>query len=167
MDAGNAMIVNSGADLCDVAVRVEYSQVHAGLLFTNCQINAGVLIERESLGPVKFSNCGLFGTGTSDHPNLAVADAKATHVLNRGQGRATFIGCHFYFPEGPFVPEGAVDAGHPVVHSDGNGLTITGCDMTGFNRNHVRLGTKSKSTIVTSSRFLGGLKLETSGQVKL
>jgi hypothetical protein len=38
------------------------------------------------------------------------------------------------------VPKGAVDAGHPVVYSDGNGLTITGCDMTGFTRNHVRLG---------------------------
>ena len=166
-DAGNAMIVNSGADLCDVAVRVEYSQVHAGLLFTNCQINAGVLIEKGSLGPVKFSNCGLFGTGTSDHPYLADADAKATHVLNRGQGRATFIGCHFYSPEGPFVPKDAVDAGHPVVYSDGNGLTITGCDMTGFNRNHVRLNTKSRSTIVTSSRFLGGLKLENTGKGKV
>jgi hypothetical protein len=44
-DAGNALVTNSGADLCDVGVRVEYSQVHAGLLFTNCQINAGVVIE--------------------------------------------------------------------------------------------------------------------------
>jgi len=166
-DAGNAMVTNSGADLCDVGVRVEYSQVHAGLLFTNCQINAGVLIEKGSLGPVKFSNCGLFGTGTSDHPHLAHADVKATHVLNRGQGRATFIGCHFYYPEGPFVPKGAVDAGHPVVYSDGNGLTLTGCDMTGVNRNHIRLGKQSKSTVVTSSRFLGGLKLDNTGTGKV
>lgn len=166
-DAGNAMVTNSGADLCDVGVRVEYSQVHAGLLFTNCQINAGVLIEKGSLGPVKFSNCGLFGTGTSDHPHLAYADVKATHVLNRGQGRATFIGCHFYYPEGPFVPKGAVDAGHPVVYSDGNGLTITGCDMTGVTRNHIRLGKQSKSTVVTSSRFLGGLKLDNTGTGKV
>lgn len=163
-DAGNAMVTNSGSDLCDVGVRVEYSQVHAGLLFTNCQINAGVLIENGSLGPVKFSNCGLFGTGTPDSPHLADAGAKATHVLNRGQGRATFVGCHFYHPEAPFVPKGYTDAGHPVVYSDGNGLTITGCDMTGFDRNHVRLGPKSKSTIVTSSRFLGGLKLEKTGK---
>lgn len=166
-DAGNAMVTNSGSDLCDVGVRVEYSQVHAGLLFTNCQINAGVLIEKGSLGPVKFSNCGLFGTGTSDHPHLADADAKATHVLNRGQGRATFVGCHFYHPEAPFVPKGYADAGHPVIDSDGNGLTITGCDMTGVNRNHIRLGKQSKSTVVTSSRFLGGLKLNNTGTGKV
>jgi Pectate lyase superfamily protein len=157
MDAGNAMVTNSGSDLCDVAVRVEYSQVHAGVLFTNCQINA----------PVKFSNCGLFGTGTSDHPPLADADVKATHVLNQGQGRATFVGCHFYQPEGAFVPRGYVDAGYPVVYSDGNGLTLTGCDMTGFNRNHVQLGKAARSTLVTSSRFLGGLMLANAGTGKV
>ena len=66
-----------------------------------------------------------------------------------------------------FVPKGAVDSGHTVVYSDGNGLTITGCDMTGVNRNHIRLGKQSKSTVVTSSRFLGGLKLDGTGTGKV
>jgi len=166
-DAGNAMVTNSGADLCDVGVRVEYSQVHAGLLFTNCQINAGVLIEKGSLGPTKFSNCGLFGTGADDLPYLTHHAVRATHVLHLGQGRATFVGCHFYHPEGPFVPKGYTDPGHPVVYSDGNGLTMTACDMTGFNRNHIQLGAKARSTLVTSSRFLGGLKLDNAGKGKV
>lgn len=167
MDAGNAMIVNSGTDLCSIGVRVEYSQVHAGYLFTNCQINAGISVEQGSLGPIKFSNCGLFGTGAFGLPYLSHGEVKATHVLNRGQGRATFLGCHFYQPEGPFIPRDYTDPGHPVVYADGNGLTINGCDMTGFSRNHILLGPQAKSTLITSSRFLGGLRLENSGQGKV
>lgn len=163
MDAGNAMIVNSGTDLCAIGVRVEYSQVHAGYLFTNCQINAGVSVDEGSLGPIKFSNCGLFGTGSFGLPYLTHGDMKATHVVHRGQGRATFVGCHFYEPEGPFVSKDYIDPGHPVIYSNGNGLTVSGCDMTGFNRNHVRLGPKARSTLVSSSRFLGGLKLNNEG----
>jgi len=150
-----------------VNLRVEYSQVHAGLLFTNCQINAGVLIEKGSLGPIKFSNCGLFGTGAGDLPYLTHHAVKATHFLHRGRGRATFVGCHFYRPEGAFVPKGDTDPGYPVVYSGGNGLTMTACDMTGFNRNHIQLGAKAKSTLVTSSRFLGGLKLDNAGKGKV
>lgn len=166
-DAGNAMVLNSGSDDCAVGVRVEYSQVHAGVLFTNCQINAGVVVEPGSLGPVKFMNCGLFGTGAGGLAYLSRDDARATHVLNRGLGRATFIGCHFYHPEGPFVPKGFTDAGHPVVYSDGPGLTVSGCDFTGFDRRHISLGAKAKSTVVTGSRFLGGLKLDNNGKGKV
>ena len=85
----------------------------------------------------------------------------------KGQGRATFIGCHFYQPEGPFVPKDFVDPGHPVIYGDGNGLTISGRDFTGFKRNHIGLGPKSKSTIVNATRFLGGLQLANLGQGKV
>jgi len=84
-----------------------------------------------------------------------------------GQGQATFICFHFYFPEGPFVPKDFVDPGYPAIYGDGAGLTVSGCDFTGFNRNHVGLGTESKSTIVTSTRFLGGLQLINLGQGKV
>ena len=166
-DAGNALVLNSGADLCAVGVHVEYSQVQAGVLFTNCQINAGVVVGEGSLGPVKFANCGLFGTGFGALPFLSHGEVRATHVLHRGRGRATFVGCHFYHPEGPFVPAGYADAGHPVVYSDGNGLTVSGCDFTGFSRRHLRLGASARSTVVSGSRFLGGLKVESEGAGKV
>ncbi len=167
-DAGNALIVNSGPDMCAVGVQVDWSQVHAGILFQNCQINAGVQVNEGSLGPVKFMNCGLFGTGTQPMlPFLNHDEVRASHVLLRGRGRATFIGCHFYQPEGAFVPKDYKDEGHPVIYSDGNGLTVSGCDFTGFNRNHIVLGAKSKSTLVTGTRFLGGLKLTNHGQGKV
>jgi|GEM_PF-2283123 len=85
----------------------------------------------------------------------------------RGQGRATFIGCHFYQPEGPFVPKDFVDPGHPVLMCDGNGLTVRGCGLTGFKRNHILLGPKSESTIVNATRFLGGLQLTNQGPGKV
>lgn len=166
-DAGNALIVNSGPDVCAVGVQVDYSQVHAGILFQNCQINAGVQVNEGSLGPVKFMNCGLFGTGVSPLPYLEHGDSKATHVMLKGQGRATFIGCHFYQPEGQFVQKDFVDPGHHVIYGDGNGLTVSGCDFTGFKRNHIGLGPKSKSTIVTSTRLLGGLQLNNLGEGKV
>ena len=76
-------------------------------------------------------------------------------------------GCHFYQPEGPFVPKSFVDPGYPVIFCDGNGLTVSGCDFTGFNRNHIVLGPKSKSTIVSATRFLGGLPLTNQGHGKV
>jgi len=166
-DAGNALIVNSGPDICSVGVQVDYSQVHAGILFQNCQINAGVIVNEGSLGPVKFMNCGLFGTGVAPLPYLELVDRKATHAMLKGQGRATFIGCHFYQPEGPFVPKDFVDPKHPVIFCDGNGLTVSGCDFTGFKRNHILLGPKSKSTIVNATRFLNGLQLTNQGPGKV
>ena len=36
-------------------------------------------------------------------------------------------GCHFYQPEGPFVPKDFVDPGHPAIYGDGAGLTLASC----------------------------------------
>jgi len=57
------------------------------------------------------------------------------------------------------VPKDFVDPGHPAIYGDNAGLTVSGCDFTGFNRNHIVLSPKSKSTIVSATRFLGGLQL--------
>ncbi len=165
-DAGNALIVNSGADACQVGVLVDWSQVHAGILFQNFQINSGVQVSEGSLGPVKFMSCGLFGTGQGT-PHLSHGEIRASHALLRGQGRTTFVGCHFYYPEGPFVPKDFKDEGHPVIYCDGNGLTLSACDFTGAKQNHVVLGPSSRSTVITGTRFLGGLKLEDQGSGKV
>jgi hypothetical protein len=44
---------------------------------------------------------------------------------------------------------------------------VSGCDFTGFARNHIALGPNSRSTILTGTRFLGGLKLHNAGQGKV
>jgi len=45
--------------------------------------------------------------------------------------------------------------------------TISVRDFTGFNRNHIVLGPKSKSTIVSATRFLGGLQITNQGHGKV
>jgi hypothetical protein len=71
------------------------------------------------------------------------------------------------FVEGPFVPKNFKDEGHPVIYCDGNGLTVSGCDFTGAKQNHVLLGPEAKSTVITATRFLGGMKLENRGKGKV
>jgi hypothetical protein len=65
------------------------------------------------------------------------------------------------------VPRDFKDEGHPVIYCDGNGLTMSACDFTGANQKHVVLGPKSRSTVITGTRFLGGLKLENRGSGKV
>ena len=165
-DAGNGLITNSGADVCDTGVLVEYSQVHAGYLFTNCQVNAGIEVRAGSLGPVKFVNCGIFPTGYGQ-AYVGEGEAQAVYALLRGQGRTTFIGCHFYWPGGPFLPKDYPDAGHPGILLDGNGLTLDGCDFTDLARRHVLVGAKAKSVVVTATRFKGGMQLENLGKAEV
>jgi len=59
-----------------------------------------------------------------------------------------------------------------VIDSDGNGTTVNGCgftdrDFTGFDRNHIVPGKKPKGTIVSSTRFLGGMESTNEGQGKV
>lgn len=165
-DAGNGLVLNSGADVCDTAVLVEYSQVHAGFLFTNCQVNAGIEVREGSLGPLKFVNCGIFATGYQQ-PFTGAGASRAVYASLAGKGRTTFIGCHFYWPGGPFVPKDWKDEGLPGIYLNGNGLTIDGCDFTDMARRHVVVGPKARSVIVTATRFKGGLKLENRGKAKV
>jgi len=165
-DAGNGLITNSGADACHTAALVEYSQVHAGHLFTNCQMNAGIEVRAGSLGPVKFVNCGIFATGYQ-HPLLGEGDQRAVYALLRGQGRTTFVGCHFYWPGGPFVPADWKDSGDPAIRLDGNGLTLQACDFTDLARRHVWVGPKARSVIVTGTRAKGGLRIENRGKARV
>lgn len=165
-DAGNGLVLNSGADLCHTGVLIEYSQVHAGFAFTNCQINAGIEVREGSLGPTKFVNCGIFNTGYKQ-PYVGLGERQAVYATLAGQGRTTFIGCHFYWPAGPFLPADFKDDGYPGIILNGNGLTIDGCDFTDMTRRHIRVGPKAKSVIVTATRFKGGLKLENRGKARV
>jgi hypothetical protein len=59
-DGPNCLITNSGPDVCLTGVLVRVSQVRAGIVFANCQINAGVVVTPEVGGkPLLFA--GLFG----------------------------------------------------------------------------------------------------------
>jgi hypothetical protein len=76
----------------------------------------------------------------------------------------TFVGCHFYYPAGPFVPADLKPEDLPGIVSDGNGLTLSACDFTDVPYTHIWLGPAAKSTLVVGNRIKGGLKLANTGQ---
>jgi hypothetical protein len=98
---------------------------------------------------------GLFGLDSFGLPLLQEGDLQSGFVMNRRHGWMTIIGCHFYSPEGPFVPNDSVPVDCFDIDSEGNGSIIIGCDFTGLAGRHERLRPKSKSTLITATRFFG------------
>ena len=63
--------------------------------------------------------------------------------------------------------QGACSAELTVSQFAANMGLESGCDFTGAKQNHVVLGPKAKSTVITGTRFLGGMKLENQGKGKV
>ncbi len=85
---GNVLITGGGGDWSNVAVLVEGSQAHAGLMFVNCNIFGDVIVKPTNEGMVKFTNCGFYG---SMHGQNGVGSAK----IDAGRSRISFSNCHF------------------------------------------------------------------------
>jgi hypothetical protein len=81
---GNAVITQSGADICPVAVRVDRSQNHAGVQFVNGQFMSTIEIGPENRGPVKLTNCGFWGM-----------ERTGEHVRHLGPSTLALTACHF------------------------------------------------------------------------
>ncbi len=91
---GNAVITQSGSDICPVAVRVDRTQAHAGAQFVNAQFMSTLEVGPQNQGPVKLANCGFWGTPPPGNTSairaqLAGPDGLPFHRLGpRGQGRS-------------------------------------------------------------------------------
>lgn len=81
---GNAVITQSGSDICPVAVRVDRTQEHAGVQFANGQFMSTVEVGSNNRGPVKFTNCGFWGTEHTQE-----------QVRHDGPGSLMLNACHF------------------------------------------------------------------------
>jgi len=108
---GNAVITQSGSDICPVAVRVDRVQPHAGVQFVNAQIMARVEIGKENRGPVKFTSCGFWGV-----PGLA------EQVLKNGPGTLMLTSCHF-------TGWDTGGKGAPCIRAGGGRLVVHGCEF--------------------------------------
>ncbi len=132
-DAPHLLATNSGADFCATALLVDYVQVQAGLQFTNCMLNGGVVVGPGNPGPLYFNNCNFYAAGTKAEEYLQSEGQSAMYVLAKGPGRLVFTGCQFYYPWGPWkTPELDSQPSAPAIWRDGGGLTLTGCDFTEF-----------------------------------
>ncbi len=108
---GNAVITQSGADICPVAVRVDRVQPHAGVQFVNGQFMATIEVGESNRGPVKLANCGFWG----------VPETKS-HVIKHGPSTLALTSCHF-------TGWDAAGEGEPCIRADGGRLVVNGCEF--------------------------------------
>ncbi len=142
----NVVLTQCGSDIGPVAVRVEASQAHAGLAFSNCQMMAGIEVSETNRGPVKFSNCGFWGIPATDH-----------HAQIAGSGTVIFTSCHFQ-GWARHTP------GAPCIVARGGRLILNGCAFLDENKKHVRLENGVLSAAIFGNQFTGGAKIENQSQ---
>jgi len=148
---GNAVITQSGSDICPVAVRVDRTQAHAGVQFANAQFMSTVEIGPENRGPAKFTNCGFWGT------NL-------TREQVRHQGGSTLVltSCHF-------TGWDHAGKGDPCIRASGRHLIVNGCDFMDEGKRAITLekGLKAATVLGCALRGAKAVEDQSGGDVKI
>jgi hypothetical protein len=147
---GNAVITQSGSDICPVAVRVDRTQPHAGAQFVNAQFMSTVEIGPENRGPVKFSNCGFWGTELTQE-----------QVRHQGGSSLVLTGCHF-------TGWGQGGKGDPCIRASGRHLIVNGCEFMDEGKRAILLEKGLKAATVLGCTFRGPDAIEdhSGGEVK-
>ena len=108
---GNAVITQSGADICPVAVRVDKTQGHAGVQFVNGQFMGTIEVGKDNRGPVKLTSCGFW----------PVPETKE-QIVKQGPSSLILNACHF-------AGWDSKGTGVPCVRADGGRLVVNGCEF--------------------------------------
>jgi hypothetical protein len=140
--AGNAVISQSGSDICPVAVRVDRTQSHAGAQFVNGQFMSTVEIGPENQGPVKFSNCGFWGT-----------ELTREQVRHQGKSSLLLTACHF-------TGWDHAGKGDPCIRASGRHLIVNGCEFMDEGKRAIRLEKGLKAATVLGCAFRGPNAIE-------
>lgn len=134
---GNAVITQSGSDICPVAVRVERTQAHAGVQFVNGQFMSTLEIGAENRGPVKLSNCGFWGT-----------EATREQIRHAGASSLVLTGCHF-------TGWAQAEKEAPCVRASGGRLVVNGCDFMDGGKQAILLEKGLKAAAIYGCAFRG------------
>jgi len=132
---GNAVITQSGSDICPVAVRVDQTQGHAGAQFVNGQFMATVEIGERNQGPVKLTNCGFWGV-----PETRV------QIDKQGPSTLTLTSCHF-------TGWAAAQEGEPCIRASGGRLLVNGCEFMDQGKRAVSLEPGLVSAVLMGNLF--------------
>lgn len=108
---GNAVITQSGADICTTAVLVERSQPHAGVQFVNGQFMSTVVVGKENQGPVKLTNCGFWPVPETGE-----------QIVKLGPSTLVLSACHF-------AGWDVAAKGVPCITASGGRLMVNGCEF--------------------------------------
>jgi len=139
---GNAVITQSGSDICPVAVRVDRTQAHAGVQFANGQFMSTVEIGSQNQGPVKFANCGFWGT-----------ELTREQVRHEGGSSLVLTACHF-------TGWDHAGKGDPCIRASGRRLIVNGCEFMDAGKQAIILEKGLKAASVFGCTFRGPNALE-------
>ena len=148
---GNAVVTQSGSDICPVAVRVDRTQNHAGVQFVNGQFMSTLEVGPENRGPVKLTNCGFWGT-----------EATREHVRHLGPSSLVLTACHF-------TGWDHSRKGEPCIRSAGSRLIVNGCDFLDEGKQPIRLDKGLKAATIFGCCFRGvkGVEDQSDGDVQI
>jgi hypothetical protein len=139
---GNAVVTQSGADICPVAVRVDRTQDHAGVQFVNGQFMSTLEVGPRNRGPVKLANCGFWGT-----------EATQEHVRHGGAGTVVLTACHFTgWDHGK--------KGDPCIRALGGRLIVNGCEFMDAGKRPILLEKGLKAASIFGCAFRGDKAVE-------
>ena len=134
---GNAVITQSGGDICPVAIRVDQVQPHAGVQFVNGQLMATIEVGEDNRGPVKLTNCGFWG----------VPETKV-HVDKRGPSTLMLTSCHF-------TGWDAAGEGEPCIRASGGRIVVNGCEFMDGGKLDIALEEGLVAAAITGNLFRG------------
>ncbi len=134
---GNAVITQSGGDICPVAVKVDRTQDHAGVQFANAQFMSTIEIGPQNRGPVKLSNCGFWGTELTQE-----------HVRHAGNSTLVLTSCHF-----TGWAQAKKDA--PCIRASGGRLIVNGCEFMDAGKAGIRLEKGLKAATIFGCTLRG------------
>jgi hypothetical protein len=134
---GNAVITQSGSDICPVAVRVDRTQPHAGVQFANAQFMGTFEVGPQNQGPVKLANCGFWGTA-----------ATREHVRHSGASSLLLTACHFNGWD-------HAGKGDPCIRAAGGRLVVNGCEFMDQGKHAITLEKGLKAATILGCMFRG------------
>jgi len=148
---GNAVVTQSGSDICPVAVRVDRTQNHAGVQFVNGQFMSTLEVGPENRGPVKLTNCGFWGT-----------EATREHVRHLGPSSLILTACHF-------TGWDHARKGDPCIRAAGGRLIVNGCDFMDDGKQAILLEKGLKAATILGCCFRGakGVEDQSGGDVQV
>lgn len=147
----NAVVTQSGGDICPVAVRVDRTQNHAGAQFVNGQFMSTLEVGPQNRGPFKLANCGFWGT-----------PATQEHIRQLGSSTLVLTGCHFTGWDHD-------RKGAPCIRANAGLLIVNGCEFMDEGKQPIVLEKGLQAATIFGCTFRGdkGIQNQSGGDVQI
>jgi hypothetical protein len=139
---GNAVITQSGSDICPLGVRVDQTQAHAGVQFVNGQFMGTIEVGPRNQGPVKLTNCGFWNT-----------EQTREQVRHSGPSSLVLTACHFNHWD-------QAGKGDPCIRAAGGRLVVNGCEFMASGKQAIKLEKGLKAATIFGCTFRGPQAIE-------